>query len=183
MVVQIDAAGFGVPIWVWTGMRKNEGSVLEVGRQRAMREEGGFSYRNAYVLEADQVPAAMLIGYRLDDPYDAGDLAETPEFVRPLVELESLVPGSWYVNVLAVHAEYRGKGYGIELIRYAETIAAASGAKLMSSIVEDRNASARKVHEKCGFSEVARRSRVAFAGDFTGSTEWILLTKQVAGQV
>ena len=42
MVALIDCAGYGIPLWVWGGMRKDEPSVLEVGRQRAMREAGGF---------------------------------------------------------------------------------------------------------------------------------------------
>ena len=74
MVVLIDSAGYGAPLWVWAGMRTDEPSVLEVGRKRAMREEGGFSYRNAFIAEANGIVQGMLVGYRLDDPYDAGDL-------------------------------------------------------------------------------------------------------------
>lgn len=68
---------------------------------RAARESGGFSYRNAHVAERDGRVVAMLLGYRLPEPYDAGDLEALPSVVRPLVELEALAPGSWYVNAVA----------------------------------------------------------------------------------
>ncbi len=84
MVVLIDSAGYGIPLWVWAGMRTDEASVLEVGRKRAMREEGGFSYRNAFIAEEKRYrKQGMLVGYRLDDPYDAGDLDAVPEMFRP----------------------------------------------------------------------------------------------------
>ena len=122
MVALIDCAGHGMPLWVWQGMKSDESSVLEVGRKRAMREEGGFSYRNAHIIEGDGSVMGMLIGYPIDDPYDMGNLEETPEAFRPLVELEAQVPGSWYVNVVAVHAEHRSRGLGSRLLATPNTL-------------------------------------------------------------
>ena len=34
----------------------------------------------------------------------------------PLQELENLAPGTWYVNVLAVHPPFRGLGLGTKLL-------------------------------------------------------------------
>lgn len=177
MVALIDCAGYGMPLWVWSGMRKDEPSVLEVGRKRAIRDEGGFSWRNAHILEVDGTPAGMLIGYRIDDPYDMGDLAKTPEAFRPLVELEAQVPGSWYINVLAVHGEYRGRGFGARLLEHADALARASGAPTVSVIFEDRNEGAYRLYRRSGFREVTRRQRVPIPNDFTGSREWVLLAK------
>jgi hypothetical protein len=70
---------------------------LEMGRERATREEGGFSYRNAIVAELDGEIAGSLVGNRLDDPYDSSDLDAVPGAVRPLVKLEAKALGSWYV--------------------------------------------------------------------------------------
>ncbi|HEU4475108.1 MAG TPA: hypothetical protein VFR71_00220, partial [Methyloceanibacter sp.] len=102
LAVLVDIAGEGMPAYMWSTLKAPGQSLLELGRERAQREAGGFSYRNSIVAEIDGEIAASLVGYRLDDPYDLeASLAETPEIVRPLVRLEAKAPGSWYVNVLA----------------------------------------------------------------------------------
>ena len=92
LAVLVDIAGEGLPAYLWSTLRAPGQSILEVGRERALREEGGFSYRNAVIAEIGGGIAATLIGYRLDDPYRLGDLAEIPEIVRPLLRLD-LVAG------------------------------------------------------------------------------------------
>ena len=94
--------------------------MFEFGRSRAAREEGNFSYKNATVAEVDGEVVACLVDYPLDDPYDTGDLNDLPEVVRPLVELESKAPGSWYINVVAAFPEFRGQGIGARLLALAE---------------------------------------------------------------
>lgn len=180
MVALIDCAGYGMPLWVWQGMKSGESSVLEVGRNRAMREEGGFSYRNAHIIEDEGSVMGMLIGYPIDDPYEMGDMEKTPEAFRPLVELEAQVPGSWYVNVVAVHAEHRGKGLGSRLLGHAEYIARQTRNGTMSIIFESRNHKAYSLYQRLGYREAARRPRVSFPGDATHSEEWILMKKLVS---
>lgn len=180
MVALIDCAGYGMPLWIWQGMKTDEPSALEVGRMRAMRDEGSFSYRNSHILENDGIVMGMLTGYPIDDPYDMGDTEKTPEAFRPLVELEAQVPGSWYVNVVAVHAEYRGQGLGSRLLGHAEYVANQSRNGSMSIIFESRNINAYRLYERLGYREVARRPRVSFPGDATGSEEWILMKKLVS---
>lgn len=181
MVALIDCAGYGMPLWVWQGMQKtDEASVLEVGRKRAMRDEGSFSYRNAHILEDMGQVVGMLMGYPIEDPYDMGDLEKTPEAFRPMVELEAQVPGSWYVNVVAVHAEYRGKGWGSCLLGHAEYLARQTRNETMSIIFESRNLNAYRLYERLGYREAARRPRVPFPGDATGSEEWVLMKKLVS---
>jgi len=182
MVVLIDSAGYGAPLWVWSGLRTDEASVLEVGRKRAMREEGGFSYRNAFIAEENGAVQGMLVGYRLDDPYDVGDLDSVPKEFRQLIELEALAPGSWYVNVLAVHGEYRGQGLGEKLLAHAEQTAREAGARQMSVIFESGNKGAGRLYRRVGYAEKAHRPRVAYPGDYTGSKEWVLLVKDLGGE-
>lgn len=179
MVILIDCAGYGVPLWVWTGLRKDEPSVLEVGRARARREEGAFSYRNAHIAEFEGRTAGMLVGYRLADPYLMPDLDSVPKEFEPAFELESLVPGSWFVNVVAVYQEYRGQGIGARLLAHAEELARKAHATRMSIIFESRNTGARRVYERFGFREVSRRRRITFPSDHTQSEEWVLMSKSV----
>jgi ribosomal protein S18 acetylase RimI-like enzyme len=181
MVILVDIAGYGLPLWVWSGLYKDESSVLEVGRARARRDAGAFSYRNAHVAEHDGEVAGLLVSYRLDDPYVMPDLSKFPSEFRPAFELEAMVPGSWNVNVIAVYAEFRGIGLGRQLLDHAGTLARAAGAGQMSIIFESRNSAAHRLYRRCGYRELARRVRIPFPGDRTGSEEWVLMTRTVTG--
>ena len=46
----INFAGEGLPLYLWKKMAEPGETAWEVGRRRAKREDGGFSYRNATVL-------------------------------------------------------------------------------------------------------------------------------------
>lgn len=179
LVCLIDCAGYGIPLGVWNTMLDDEASVLEVGRKRAQRDEGGFSYRNAWIAERDGAVAGALVGYRLDDEIDLSDIDDVPATFRPLMELEAQAPGSWYVNVLAVHGEWRGKGVGGALLDHAEQTAAKTGTRAMSIIIESENHGARRLYEAKGCKVTARRPRVAFETDRTGSAEWLLMVKDL----
>src|SRR5690606_40105903 len=56
-----------------------------------------------------------------------------------LQELENLAPSTWYVNVLAVLPNYRGKGLGTQLLLLADETGRKLGKKGMSVIVSDAN--------------------------------------------
>jgi ribosomal protein S18 acetylase RimI-like enzyme len=174
----IDIAGEGIPSFLWSRSAEAGETPLEVGTRRAEREEGGFSYRNAFVAEADGRPAGMLLGYRQPDPYDLPDLAELPEVVRPLIELEALAPGSWYVNALAVLPDCRGHGLGARLLGLAEDLARQSGADTLSLIAAEDNAAAYDLYLRNGYRPVARRAIVPFPGA-AHEGDWVLLTKPV----
>jgi len=96
----------------------------------------------------------------------------------PLQELEDLAPGTWYVNVLAAYPDERGKGYGRALLGIADRLAAAGKRPGLSIIVSDANTGARRLYERCGYREAARRAKVKEHWQAAGS-EWILLTKPV----
>ena len=119
LAVLVDIAGEGMPAFMWSTLAAPGQSVLELGRERARREQGGFSYRNAVVAEIDGEIAASLVGYRLEDPYDLAMLDDMPPIVHPLVRLEAKAPGSWYVNVLATLPEFRRQGLGARLLAIA----------------------------------------------------------------
>jgi ribosomal protein S18 acetylase RimI-like enzyme len=180
LAVLVDIAGEGLPAHLWSTLKAPGQSILEVGRERAAREEGGFSYRNAIVAEAGGEIAACLVGYRLDDPYDLGSLAEIPDLVRPLVLLEAKAPGSWYVNVLATFPEFRRQGIGLELLAIAEQKALADGAGALSVIVAGENERAARLYQRAGFAATARKKVVPFPG-FTQTGDWVLLIKRLGG--
>ena len=176
----IDIAGEGIPTHLWSQAAGPGLTALDVGIERACREEGGFSYRNAIVIEDGGEVAGMLVGYRLPDPYDAGDLDDLPAVVRPLVELESLAPGSWYVNVLAVFPGRQGRGLGSKLLTLADRLGQESGARDLSIIVAEENSGASALYQRNGFRATARRPVVTFPG-FAHGGDWLLMARPVAG--
>jgi ribosomal protein S18 acetylase RimI-like enzyme len=167
-----------MPSYMWSRMAEPGQTPFEVGRARAAREEGGFSYRNAQVLEVGGEVAATLIDYKLADPYDTGDLSQLPEMVRPLVTLEAKAPGSWYVNVIATFPEFRGQGLGSRLLSLADERGRAQGARKASIIVASENQGAMRLYARTGYAEVARAPVVEFPGCAHGG-DWVLMTKPI----
>jgi ribosomal protein S18 acetylase RimI-like enzyme len=178
LAILVDIAGEGLPSYMWSRMREPGQSAFEVGRARAARDEGGFSYRNATVAEIDGEVAACLVDYRLDDPYEPGDLNALPEMVRPLVALEAKAPGSWYVNVLASFPEFRGQGIGARLLALAEERGREQKAASASMIVASENAGALRLYARSGYREIARAPVVEYPGCGHGG-DWVLMVKPI----
>jgi len=179
LALLIDIAGEGFGTYLWSQSARPGESALDVGMKRAQREEGGFSYRNATLAEVDGEVAGLLLGYRLADPYDTGSLDVLPPIIRPLVELESCAPGSWYVNALAAFPEYRNRGLGKYLLNEADRLTRAAGAKATSLIVAEENAGAMRLYLRNGYREAARRLLVPFPGLGHGG-DWVLMVKPAA---
>jgi len=173
-----DIAGEGLPAHLWSTLREPGQSILEIGRERAAREEGGFSYRNAIVAELDGDVAAGLVGYCLDDPYDLPDLDDVPEVVRPLVKLEAKAPGSWYVNVLATFPEFRRLGLARKLLDLAETKALEAGASSLSVIVAGENERAVRLYASADYGPLASEPVLMFPGCPHGG-HWVLMVKSL----
>jgi ribosomal protein S18 acetylase RimI-like enzyme len=173
----VNFAGEGLPLYVWAKIAKEGEDPWAVGRARASRAQGSFSYRNASVIERDGAVVAALIGYPLPDVPEAID-ANMPAMFVPLQELENLAPSTWYVNVLASYPQWRKKGLGAALLAHAETLAEAAGTeKGMSVIVADNNVGARRLYERMGYRERAKRPMVKESWQSSGSA-WVLLVQE-----
>ena len=123
----VNMAGEGMPLYLWGQSAGAGASAWEIGFARAKRDAGAFSYRNAILRMAGNDAVACLIGYPLDDDPPPTDYSAMPPMFVPLQQLEDMVPGTWYVNAIATKTEQRGKGYGNELLRLAEDLAAGLG--------------------------------------------------------
>ena len=176
MAELVHFASEGLAFYLWSKMAGADGDPWAIGRERAEREESGFSYRNTILVELEGRVAACLIGYALPDtPAPPPD--DPPAMFVPLNELEDLVPGTWYVNVLAAYPEHRGKGYGALLLGLAEQLARETRRRGLSIIVADTNTGARRLYERCGYREVARRRMVKEGWAHPG-TNFVLLAKR-----
>jgi ribosomal protein S18 acetylase RimI-like enzyme len=180
----VDMASEGLAEKVWATLKQPGQTLFEVGRGRALRTEGAFSYTNGHIAEVDGVVAAGMVCYRIPEAYDpnyrmAGTETPTPAFIAPVIELERLAPGAWYVNIIAVYPEYRGRRLAEQLLAHADRLAKQASADTVALVVDADNASARKLYERCGYRERARRPLVPFPARPDGG-EWLLMTKPVA---
>lgn len=169
-------AGEGMPLYLWEGMTEGGETPWDVGRRRARRAEGGFSYVNSIIAEVEGSVAGCLVGYPLPEQPEEIDYETIPPMFVPLQELENLAPATWYLNVLAVHPHYRGRGVGSALLEAAEQESKQTNCQGHSIIVADANAGARKLYERFGYKERATREMVK-EGWENPSRNWVLLTK------
>ena len=174
----INLAGEGLPEFLWRRMAHEGQEPLVVGAHRAARNAGAFSFRNAAVLEIDGSVAGMLLSYPLPDPYEIGELDDYPAPVRPLVELESEAPGSWYVNAIATYEKFRGRGVASALMAHCQDLATAVGATRLSLIVASENTGAHALYLKLGYREIASRPLVPYPGG-PDDGRWLLMAKDL----
>jgi ribosomal protein S18 acetylase RimI-like enzyme len=170
----VNMASDDLSLHFWKRSVGPDGDPWAYGRDRAARDTGNFSWRNAWLAETDGEVAACLLGYPADDPAPIDP--ETPPIFVPLLELEALAPGSWYLNVLATYAEHRGKGLGSALLAKAEDIARNASLQSISLIAENTHQNALRLYRANGYQEIARRPVVK--GDWqVDATDWILFVK------
>lgn len=171
----INMAADDLPLHFWKKSAGEGADPIAYGRERAARETGNFSFRNAWLAEIDGEVAACLLGYPAalePEPVEPG----TPPIFVPLLELEALAPGSWYLNVLATYPQFRGKGLGSALLAKAEEVTRQAGRSTISLIAEDTHQDALRLYRAKGYTEVARRPVVKDDWPVEAS-EWILFTK------
>ncbi len=177
MAELVNIAGHGLPLYLWERFARPGQSAWDVGLERARTGTGGFAYRNTIVREEAGKVAACLIGYPLGDkPEPAED--DVPAILVPLLELENLVPGTWYINVLAAYQDHRGKGLGSGLLEVAEALAKDCQCRGLSLITSDDNVGARRLYERHGYAERATRPIVKEGWDSDGEY-WVLLAKDL----
>lgn len=173
----INMAADDLPLHFWRKSVGPAGDAWAYGSERAARDSGNFSYRNAWLAEVDGQVAACLLGYPAEASSGPVD-PDTPPIFVPLLELEALAPGSWYLNVLATYAPFRGKGCGGALLAHAEDVARKAGHRTVSLIAEDTHLDSLRLYRAKGYVEVARRPVVC--GDWqVDAKDWILFTKAV----
>jgi ribosomal protein S18 acetylase RimI-like enzyme len=171
----VEFASEGFSLHFWTQVAGPNRDPWEIGRQRVSSETVGVSYRNALIAEEAGTIIGALIGYPLVEESDHGD-ALHPLLV-PLHELMMLAPNTWYVHVLAAFPEYRSRGIGTSLLAVADKLAASAGAPGLSLITSDTNTGARRLYERNGFREAARRRMVKNGWQHPGA-DWVLMIKK-----
>ncbi len=171
-------AGEGIPAFFWEQSRQGDESIEAVGARNAASETENFSYRNAWLGLLDGDIAGLLLAYRLPEAEDAEDLEALPEFIRPLVELEHCVPGSFYINMLATYPQYRNRSVGTQLLGIVDKLAAAAGCTLSSIDVFSENTGALGLYERLGYKIIESRPLVPHPC-YPYTDRVVLLTREV----
>lgn len=122
---------------------------MTFGADRAAAGSSNFSWRNVRLLQEEHGAAGMILAYRLPDTLP--DLRDLHPLEYSLVKLESLVPGSFYINALAVYPGAQGQGYGRLLMQQAHQLSDEARCGQTSLIVFSGNRRARKLYESLGY--------------------------------
>lgn len=172
-------AGEGIPAFFWESSRQSGQAIEAVGAARLLSETENFSYRNIQLAELGGEVAGMLLAYRLPEPGPAEDLSGLPDFIRPLIELEAQVPGSYYINMLACFPRYRGRGIGTALMDIVDDLAGREGCALSSLQVFSENRGALRLYQRLGYRVADRRPVIPHACHPYTAGEVLLLTRPV----
>ena len=171
-------AGHNIPGHFWGDWQQPGESIAEAGARKAAREDENFSYRNTQLAWIGDAIAGMLLAYPLPS---AEDNDENPndfeEFIRPMVELEQLVPETFYINMVATYPQFRGQGVGTALMGLVDELAAAKSCGITSLQVFDYNTDAIRLYQRLGFDIIAERDMIA--SDYLPAGKIFLMTRPV----
>lgn len=165
MVDLVDMAGDGLPMATWSGHAPTNPRAF--GIRHALRDQGGFTWRNARIAEWDGAVAGMLMCWPL--ALEPHPLEGLPPLVRPIQTLENLARGRLLINAVAVLPAFQRKGIGWMLVQTVTDRAAL--------IVGDGNTAARTLYERLGFVEVARETVVGDAIWTPPHQNWCLMVR------
>jgi len=162
--------------WAHDARAKGTYDPIEVGRLDMLDERDELNWRNATIAESDGEVVGMLLGY--PEPDVMGPFPDDLEdFLVPIVELEWLSGGHWFISMLAVHAPWRGHGVGSLLLELAETKRAEAGSNGLALITEDVNVRARELYEREGFKVSASRPMRRYPTGAARGSDWLLMMK------
>ena len=132
------------------------------------RDDVLYSARNTIIAEVDGRRAGMLTSYVGSEYAKMRDV--TFEILKREMGLEfpgmddETQPGEYYLDSVALLPEYRGKGLGTQLIRYAMDEGIKTGLTL-TLVVDPANDKARRLYESLGFKEAG--TLFLFGHDYT----------------
>jgi ribosomal protein S18 acetylase RimI-like enzyme len=177
LAILMDMASRGLVSWVWSTLARRGQSPLELGRHRIRtRNDIPSHFANWTVAEVGPDVVGAFAGYIVPNPYEPGDVSGLPDVYGPLLELEAVAAGNWFLMALAVYPEFHRRGFGSALLAAAGRTADESRARRMTLTISTENHGALALYRRDGFSEVARRQMLPYPGSGDNG-EWVLLGK------
>ncbi|KQV27981.1 acetyltransferase [Rhizobium sp. Root1203] len=173
LAVLVDIASHGFASWLWLTDLGNGGgdTPLELGRRKMRRDEGRGAWGDAVIAEAYGEIAGAAIGYGLGE--GIRDIQPDHPALKPVIDLQKMVIGSWFIETLAVYSHLRGIGIASRIL---EDQIERAGKLPVSLITAGYNEAALTLYGKNGFSETARIDAVSFF-ESSRKHEWVLFTR------
>lgn len=157
---------------IWAGLAADGQVVDRIAHQRMQKKLAQAPAGTALIAELDGRVAGGVITNDIGaDPEVIGP--DMPAMLVPLSELENLALRTHYVNAMAVFDGCRGQGVATALL---DRVGRNAGPAGMSLIVSDANLAARRLYERLGYRETARRRLVRGGWDGPGDT-WVLMIR------
>ncbi|MDQ6436173.1 GNAT family N-acetyltransferase [Mesorhizobium sp. LHD-90] len=171
----VDIAGHGIDLGSWLRDLDADHAVLSVARRAASADSNSaYHFSRAHLIELDGEVAGGLVGSLLTG--DENEVLDPGSPIQPLVTLETRLPGYWSILAIAVYPEFRGKGLAQELLAHATGLAVTCGAKGLSLVVEDTNASAIALYGRMGYAMAETLPWIAYSGR-SGPKNWMMMKK------
>ncbi|MFN6568297.1 GNAT family N-acetyltransferase [Dendronalium sp. ChiSLP03b] len=138
------------------------------------RSHNRFSYKNIRVAQAGDRVLGMATILKAEDIHDNADdrtvlswweklrLQLAQRLILSRILQHDYPTGSFYISNLAVHAEYRGRGIGTQLLLQCIADAIAAGASTVFISVDIENSRAYKLYESLGFQVVTTKTMRLF---------------------
>lgn len=179
LALLLDAASRRLVSWRWSTLAVPGQSWFEVGRARILTlTDNQAHYANWLMAEVDGHPVGGLNAHAVPETIEETDLADLDPVFHPLVQLEPLTAGTFYIMAAAIFAEHRGRGYGAALLDKAADLARGCGLHRLSLMTESFNDGARRLYLRQGFRDLDRRPFVAFPGSGEAG-DWTLMVRDL----
>ena len=179
LALLLDAASRRLVSWRWSTLAEAGQSWFEVGRSRILTLTDNQShYANWLVAKVDGLAVGGLNAHPVPDAVEPTDPADIDPVFQPLIALEPLTAGTFYIMAAAIFAEHRGRGYGAALLEQADAMARGRGVSRVTLMTESFNTGARRLYQRHGFRDLDRRPFVAFPGSDEAG-DWTLMVKDL----
>jgi len=138
-------------------------------------ESGRLGHQHGFILEADDMPAGLLISFPASmlaalDIVTGTNLLSILGFsamvrlawrMLPMMGAHEAETGEYYISNLGVHPDYQRHGYGASLLTFAEEQARKLGLNKCSLIVNQHNENAIRLYQRLDY-------RIIYSGHFKG---------------
>ena len=179
LALLLDAASRRLVSWRWSTLAAPGQSWFEVGRTRIRTlTDNQAHYANWLVAEVEGHPVGGLNAHPVPGAVEETDLTEIDPVFHPLIALEPLTAGTFYIMAAAIFAEHRGRGYGSILLDKAAELARGHGLTRLSLMTESFNEGARRLYLRHGFRDLDHRPFVAFPGSDEAG-DWTLMIRDL----
>jgi ribosomal protein S18 acetylase RimI-like enzyme len=156
----------------------DKGSTMTAGQILSalfVRDSGRLSYQHGFILEADVMPAGLLIsfpasklaaldfatGMNLLSILGPSAMLRLTRRMLPMTSVHEAEGSEYYIGNLGVHPDFQRRGYGSRLLTFAEEQARKFGLKRCSLIVNQHNENAVRLYKHFDYM-------VVYSGQYKG---------------